>query len=995
MTLYDKGNLVDATKLARTALRVAEDTYDTGHPNLAQSLNILAGMYQSQGLYEQAEPLFQRSLEIREKALGPDHPAVARTLSNIAELYKGQGKYGQAEPLLKRSLAISEKTLGADHPDVALILNHLASLSKTQGQYARAEALYRRSLAIKEKALGPDHPGIAVSLNNIAELSHTQGQYAQAESLYKRSLAIKEKALGPDHLGIALSLNNIADLYEDWGEYAQAETLLKRSLTIWEKSLGPDHPDVALSLSNLAELYHTQGQYEQAYALLKRSLAIREKTLGPDHLDVAANLNNLAELCVTLGFFEPAETFHRRSLVIKEKVLGPSHADVALSLNNLATLYLRQGKYAEAEPLYQRSLAIREKVSGPDHPDVAGSLNNLAELYRARGAYTQAEPLYRRSLTILERSLGPDHPNVSTSWKNLGLSYLNQNRLTEALEAMRHSNRIRAKRIVKGAENASAQKYITLTGDADAFSVHAALISKLRATATVANRFSLITEAFEIAQRVRTGATSAALAQTAARASAGNIALARMVRERQDAVAKWRELDKKLIDVVSLPSGKRSAAAEQALRSELADTDLLVTRLNVELERDFPEYRELVSSEPLSVADAQKLLGSDEALVTYLVTTKETLVWVIRPGRAEMIRLDIDSEALGKQVAALRQGVDLVGGVPDFPYATAHTLYKAIFAPVASNLVGTKHVMVVADGPLQSLPFGMLLNSAVPPKATTNLPWLIRKYAFTNLPAVTSLRALRRFGKGQEASKPFMGFGDPLFKGTREEGRGVSIAKLFARGAIADTREVQRMARLPETADELQSIAKTLRAPDNSIRLREDATERQVKQMNLTQYRVLAFATHGLMSGDFKGLAEPALALTPPDSPSELDDGLLTASEVAGLKLNADWVILSACNTAASDGKPGADGFSGLTKAFFYAGSQTLLVSHWAVDSAATVALTARMFTEAQKGVGRAEALRRSMLAMIDHPTDAVMRHPAMWAPFVIVGEGVARHDAR
>jgi CHAT domain-containing protein len=116
---------------------------------------------------------------------------------------------------------------------------------------------------------------------------------------------------------------------------------------------------------------------------------------------------------------------------------------------------------------------------------------------------------------------------------------------------------------------------------------------------------------------------------------------------------------------------------------------------------------------------------------------------------------------------------------------------------------------------------------------------------------------------------------------------------------------------------------------------------------------------------------------------------------VAGLKLNADWVILSACNTAASDGKPGADGFSGLTKAFFYAGSQTLLVSHWAVDSAATVALTARMFTEAQKGVGRAEALRRSMLAMIDHPTDAVMRHPAMWAPFVIVGEGVARHDAR
>ena len=243
-------------------------------------------------------------------------------------------------------------------------------------------------------------------------------------------------------------------------------------------------------------------------------------------------------------------------------------------------------------------------------------------------------------------------------------------------------------------------------------------------------------------------------------------------------------------------------------------------------------------------------------------------------------------------------------------------------------------------------------------------------------------------GKKAKANEPFLGFGDPLFKGTREDARSVSVAKLFARGALADTRELSRMARLPETADELKAIAKTLKAPDNTIRLREAATEQQVKQINLAPYRVLAFATHGLMSGDFKGLAEPALALTPPEAASDLDDGLLTASEVAGLKLNAEWVILSACNTAAADGKPGADGFSGLTKAFFYAGSQTLLVSHWAVDSAATVALTTRMFAEAERGVGRAEALRRSMLALIDHPTDATLRHPAMWAPFVVVGEG-------
>ena len=157
--------------------------------------------------------------------------------------------------------------------------------------------------------------------------------------------------------------------------------------------------------------------------------------------------------------------------------------------------------------------------------------------------------------------------------------------------------------------------------------------------------------------------------------------------------------------------------------------------------------------------------------------------------------------------------------------------------------------------------------------------------------------------------------------------------------------------------------------------------------MPLSAYRIVAFATHGLMAGEFSGLAEPALALTPPDTGTTQDDGLLTASEVAGLELNADWVVLSACNTAAADGTPGAEGLSGLAKAFIYAGSRSLLVSHWAVDSQATVALTTGLFRilAEQPGIGRAEALRRAGLLLMADPRYA---HPAYWAPFVVVGEG-------
>jgi CHAT domain-containing protein len=179
-------------------------------------------------------------------------------------------------------------------------------------------------------------------------------------------------------------------------------------------------------------------------------------------------------------------------------------------------------------------------------------------------------------------------------------------------------------------------------------------------------------------------------------------------------------------------------------------------------------------------------------------------------------------------------------------------------------------------------------------------------------------------------------------------------------------------------------------ARKQSVHLQLAATETNVKKADLTRYRVLAFATHGLMAGDFRGLAEPALVLTPPDNGTEFDDGLLTASEVAQLKLNADWVILSACNTAAADDTPGAEGLSGLAKAFFYAGSRALLVSHWPVASAATEKLTTRMFKEGSDnpGIGKAEALRRSMLAMMADEKSPQLTHPAFWAPFVVVGEG-------
>jgi CHAT domain-containing protein len=214
------------------------------------------------------------------------------------------------------------------------------------------------------------------------------------------------------------------------------------------------------------------------------------------------------------------------------------------------------------------------------------------------------------------------------------------------------------------------------------------------------------------------------------------------------------------------------------------------------------------------------------------------------------------------------------------------------------------------------------------------------------------------------------------------------------RSGLADAEEIRSQVPLPETVDELCAVAHDLRVSDKDIRLGSRATEAEVKRLSeageLARYRIVHFATHGVLAGQLGTNAEPGLILTPPKSTTEGDDGYLSASEITALKLDADWVILSACNTAAG-GTEGAEALSGLARAFFYAGARALLVSHWAVASGATVKLItgAAGIMASDRSVGRAEAMRQAMLALIDKD-EANGVHPAFWAPFVVVGEGGA-----
>ncbi len=1047
-----QGRYAEVESLHKRALAIREKALGPDHPEVATSLNNLAARYFAQGRYVEVEPLLKRSLATREKALGLDHPAVGHSLNNLATLYERQGRYAEAEPLYQRALAITERALGREHQSVSTMFSSLAGLYHTQGRYAEAEPLYQRALAITEKALGPAHPDVGQSLNNLARLYHAQGRYAEAEPPFKRSLAITEKALGPDHPEVGTTLNNLAAMYADQGRYAEAEVLNRRALIIREKALGLDHRDVGGSLNNLALLYWLQGRYAESAPLYQRSHAILEKVLGSDHPEVGKSLNNLAVVYKAQRRYAEAEPLYQRAVSIREKALGPDHPDLGQSINNLALLYVAQSRYDDAEPLLQRSLAIYEKALGLDHPTVGRQLNNLAGLHKYQGRYAEAEPLYQRSLANREKALGPDHPDVGQSLSNLGELYFAQRDWARAADLLRRSTGVAVRRAQRG--TTEIDQTLTGKGKSEVEQVNSEFWVFLKATYRLASQertaeASLTGEMFQTTQWAQSSEAAQSLAQMAARGARGDPQLAVLVRERQDLVGEWQKRDAVRIHAVSQAPDKRDRAAEVVNVARLATIDVRIAEIDKTLKDKFPDYAALASPAPLSLENVQAELRANEALVLFLdtpewkPTPEETFIGVVTKTDMRWVRSDLGTQALTREVAALRCGLDATAwdgdgsqrcavalGIPHekapapnsllpFDHARAHALYKALLGEV-EDLIKDKQLLVVPSGPLTQLPFQVLVTAPPPDSNHKTTAWLARKHAVTVLPAVSSLKALRRVAKPSAANKPMIGFGNPLLDGP--DGRYAERAKLAretercpdsrpqqvaslrglrggvvpvtTRGGLADLAHLKMQTPLPETADELCAVARDLGADTGEMRLGARASEREIKALSasgaLAQYRIVHFATHGTLAGQLTGTTEPGLILTPPNEATSEDDGYLSASDIAALKLDADWIILSACNTAAA-GATGAEALSGLARAFFYAQARALLVSHWEVYSDATVKLitSAVGAMTSDKSVGRAEALRRAMLALIDkgEPHEA---HPAYWAPFVVVGEGAA-----
>lgn len=914
----------------------------------------------------------------QEKELGREHPSVLATMAELEDLYVAQNDYKKLIAIYTRFMEVARKNTGSEHPITVILMIKLASFYDKQGEYSQAEILLVRALGITEKAQGPEHPDLAVILNNLAEAYRNQGLDDKAAPLYLRAISLWEKEYKQDHPVMMTSMNNLAEWYRMQGLFSKAEPLYQRTLALLEKSSGIDHKAVASVLNNLALVYHAQGRFQDSLKLHERSIQIDEKTLGPNDPKLAIGLNNLAELYRVTGLLDKAEILYQRSLSILENSVGPEHPDVSIILNNIALLLSEKGQHARSASFAERSLVIAEKSYGINHPAVGNRLSNLAVINAKQGFFANAEKLQIRALTISENSLGPNHPDLPVMLRNLAELKVDQKHFEGALEYHRKATKVN-RMIFEKSEGSLGLR------ERSGFRLHLDVIATTKSTNTGTGGAD---EAFDLIQLIHDNPATKAIAQSVARHWAPEPEQAALVRRQQDAEQRYRHLYSQLIKAIGEPPAQQDPGRVANLRQELSALETQMAENRRSISTQFPDYDSLVSNEPLSLTEAQALLRKGEALLTFAINDEQTHLVLLRQDSATALTIPLHRTELDKLVRRVRATL-----LADNPLSTtydaeaAHALYQALFQPLQPHLEGVKDVLVVTEGSLSALPLGVLLESPVTNESLKlqdykKLDWLAKRYNFAMLPAVISLKALRGQTKADsEQRHPFLGMGDPLLEGHPGHLRGVK-----GKPGI----EFHNLPALPDTADELRAVAQALGATPDALYLREKATETQLKKLPLNQYRVLGLATHGLVAGEGGVNTEPGLVLTPPAKVTEEDDGYLAASEVAQLKLNADWTVLSACNTATSDGTPDAEGLSGLARSFFYAGARSLLVSYWPVVSSAATRLMTDTFRihAADASVGKLEALRKAMMGMIEDEENPEFAHPTFWAPFMVVGEG-------
>lgn len=1004
--------------------------------NLASTLSLL-------GHPEEALRHANRSIEISEARLPPDDLQLAFAYSSRGLiLLDGTQDIPAAIEDLEASLAIGRKRLAPEDPTLATPLSNLARAHLRRGSLedrTEAEALLLEADFIQDAAgVPPGHHARFFVVSGLADLYDTSGRSREALTLWERLYEQARTLHGPAGVDTAIFAGRVGDSYREFGYYEQAEVLLVQALQAQDELIASGNPLAVDTLRYLANWRADRGDSAGALEIRRDIVALHEARGDQTSPNALGDRVGLAWDLIQLGRADQGREILEAAIPSLEAALGERHPRLASAHGALGMAYRWLDLPDSAERHLQRAFEISRDAHGPDSVWLATPLNNLANFWTDHGRFEEAEQAYLEAIRLDSARLGPDAPALGLPFSNLahlygmsgrpdeahraldealrryelagdaGLSgawfahlirarlYARQGDLESALSAIERSSSLVAAELAAGGEAQLDVLTATAASRREVFDGHLGLLANLDADDP-----RRLPESFLVIQRARLRRTGRAFDAMRARFASGDGELARDERAHRDLVRRLGDLDERILSTRPEEAADTGAVADpdadpQALATQRRKIAVAVSELERGIRARHPEYEALVRPKPRSLPEVQAELAPDEALVVFGVLPDRTLAWVVRDRSAALVPLAIDADTLGRDVARLRAGLvwneSSATPVRPFDLETAQRLHDALFRPLDPLLEGARILRVVPDGPLESLPLGLLVESAAPasPDRYRKSRWVIDRFALTTAPAV---HAISR-AASPEADGPsriaLMGFGDPALPETNGAGDLLGRSERETYGHP-----------VPATRAQLLEMA-ALAGGDEHLYLGARATEGRLKALStegaLERADTLVLATHAFRE---PGGGAPYLVLSPPQPEKRdgRDDGRLTAGEIArDLRLDARLVVLSACDSALAQER-GGEVFSGLARAFFHAGARSILVSHWPVEANATGRLMGEFGAQAfgEQANGPARALRDAQIQLLGRGWEEWLvyfglvedhSHPIYWAPFVVLGDG-------
>ena len=989
-TIDSEGNSKQSAIAAKRYLALCLQAFAPQSIELAECRTRVAQAYTESGLLREADATLQLALPILEKASNSNPMALGRALSGRGYNSTKDNRWPEAEADLRRAVALFEPLGSSSDGAYAAAIQGLADVLNRGGKRAEVPTLIEKGIA---RTTGKPDLGTqeASLLGQSARLDLNQNRLEQAELKARRALALMEDVVEPDSSRLLGYVQLLQDVTEEAGQFSEALTLSQRMLRLAEKHNAQDNFQTAEALNGLAITYRKLERYDDAEPLLRRAVAISEKISGAEDLQTATHLNNLGFLLERSGRAPAAEPFYRRALAIKLAKADPANPTLATGYFNLGNALLAQGKLEEAEGFLVEARKIETEIYGETHTRIADTALALGTLELKRGKAFEAHSYLAESAAIRGKLLG-QRSNL-TAIALFALSDAEQALGNPAKAWATASEGLRIyQSFLRGLEpaDAAALRPVDLDG----------LLKLASHPINSVNPTEQRNNAFLAMQLVNQSTTALAVAQLSGRFASTDPVLQGQARLRESLGRDVRRQQSSVARLYRTNDEAKIAEAQKLLNASETAFD----EASAALAQSFPRYFQQASTLTVDLAEiiTPDFLAKDEAYLHFAQTDKALYAMLVSPQHYAYKQISLDRPTMQKRVSALRQGLEIGAAItasdlPQFDVIAAHQLYRDLVAPVMARARGIRNLIVTTDGPLSSLPLSVLVTRLPGKKAYRDVHWFGNEMAMSYAPSAASVSAWRQKIKPSASPLALLAFADPALRGNKD----LSPVSKFAtlRGsdsavpdATLNARAICRLAALPDTRREAQGLAKQLGVTRSRILTAEAASDSGLAQLNssgeLARYRVLLFATHGIMPSSAG--TESALALTPGggcETENANEDGMLVASEISRLAMDADWVILSSCNTASQDLGSDPRSLSGLARAFFGAGARRILASHWSVDSAATTDLLAELFDK--NGEANSRTLQRTMAKMrASRSTLSYRAHPAFWAPFVIVGDG-------